>query len=61
MLNLSENNIHKRFSYEKFSAFKKISFLSWEGIFDDSLSGSKTSIRAYHYCWKIGEMVCERR
>ncbi len=31
MLNLSENNIHKRFSYEKFSAFNKISFLSWEG------------------------------
>ena len=33
MLNLSENNIHKRFSYDKFSAFGKVSFLQWEGWF----------------------------
>ena len=33
MLNLSENNIHKRFTYDKFSAFKKVSFLQWEGWF----------------------------
>ena len=30
MLNLSENNIHKRFDKGKFSAFDKVSSLQWE-------------------------------
>ena len=33
MLNLSENNIHKRFHYDKFSAFTKVYFVAWENWF----------------------------
>ena len=33
MLNLSENNIHKRFNYNKFSAFSKVYLVQWESWF----------------------------
>ena len=33
MLNLSENNIHKRFHYDKFSAFTKVNLVKWESWF----------------------------